>query len=369
MSAEKLPRPRQVTMAGWMVMAGSALVVLTVFDRVGSLRDLETREAVDEFLSQPPGNGLGLDVPGALQLLEVVSMVAAGCAAAAMILGFHVLRRSRSARLALTLIAVPLFLSGLVVGGFLSSLVAAAVFMLWLEPARAWFDGRAPRQPETVGDRGPWGTPPEQRSAPPSAPPSTPPSPPTSAPAPTGSAPRPHEGFGRPPGPAEAPAERQPFPPYAPPAPWGSPPPTRRRPAAVLWACVLTWVFTGLATLVMGLSALVLATAPDLVFEELARQDPTFDRQGITDQAIRVATWITAGVTIVWSVAAAVLAFFVFRGTGWARVALAGSSVGAGVVCLLAAIGSLLTVLPLTACAVTVALLLRPEVRAWCART
>jgi hypothetical protein len=136
-----------------------------------------------------------------------------------------------------------------------------------------------------------------------------------------------------------------------------------------VWACVLTWVFAGLATLVMGISALALAAAPDLVFEELARQDPTFDRQGISDQAIRVATWITAGVTIVWSVAAAVLAVLVFRGSGWARVALAGSAAGAGVVCLLAAIGSLLTVLPLTACAVTVALLLRPEVRAWCART
>ena len=44
-------------------------------------------------------------------------MVAGGCAAAAAILGYHVLQRSRGARIALTVLAVPLFVSGLVTGG------------------------------------------------------------------------------------------------------------------------------------------------------------------------------------------------------------------------------------------------------------
>ena len=66
-------------------------------------------------------------------------MVAAGCATAAGILGYQVLRRSKSARLALTVLAAPLFLTGMVTGGFVSSLVAASAVMLWLQPARDWF--------------------------------------------------------------------------------------------------------------------------------------------------------------------------------------------------------------------------------------
>ena len=42
-------------------------------------------------------------------------------------LGWHVLRRNRQARLWLSVLAVPLFLAGLVTGGFLSSMVAVAV--------------------------------------------------------------------------------------------------------------------------------------------------------------------------------------------------------------------------------------------------
>ena len=88
-------------------------------------------------------------------------MVAAGCATAAAILGYQVLRRSRSARLALTLLAVPLFVTGLVTGGFTSSVVAASAVMLWFQPARDWFNGvvREPR-PEVAN-----------RVAPPAAPP------------------------------------------------------------------------------------------------------------------------------------------------------------------------------------------------------
>ena len=39
---------------------------------------------------------------------------------------------------------MPLFLCGLVTGGFLASVVAASVAMLWLAPARHWFAGTTP---------------------------------------------------------------------------------------------------------------------------------------------------------------------------------------------------------------------------------
>ncbi|MFC6287327.1 hypothetical protein ACFP3Q_08240 [Nocardioides sp. GCM10027113] len=392
-------RPRQVTMAGWLIMVGSALLVVTVFERIGTLRDLETRESIDEFLSTPPGNGLGLDVPAAQQLLEMVSMVAAGCAAAAGILGFHVLRRHRGARLALTLVAIPLFLSGLLVGGFLSSLVAASAVLLWLEPARAWFDGRPPRTPESLRERGAWGPVPDrdterdterdserdserdtERERRPAGPdrPDTPDVP--EAPQVTpGSGPRPHQGFGQPPAatPWGAAPGQQPSPwataaPGAPQPYLGSAPPVRpaRRPGAVVAACVVTWVFSGLVSLLMVTSALALLAAPDLVLEELRRQDPALLETGVGERALQVATWITAAVTVVWSAGASVLAFLVLRGRpSWARPALAGSAAAAGVVCLLASLGSVVMVVPLVACAATLTLLLRPDVRDWCRRS
>src|SRR5262245_36908956 len=109
-----LQRPRQVTMAAWMVIAGSGFLVATAFERVASFHHLETREALTELLAEPPVKGLGLDLEGALVVLQAFAMVTAGCAAAAMILGYHVLKRHRGARLALTVLAVPLFLSGMV---------------------------------------------------------------------------------------------------------------------------------------------------------------------------------------------------------------------------------------------------------------
>ena len=142
--SEKLPRPRQVTLAAALVMGASGMLVVSVFERLGDLRSIESRLAIEEFINQPPGSDLGLDLESVLDLLYVVSMVAAGLATAAAILGFHVLKRNRSARLGLSVLAVPLFLCGLVTGGFLASVVAASVAMLWLSPARHWFAGTTP---------------------------------------------------------------------------------------------------------------------------------------------------------------------------------------------------------------------------------
>jgi hypothetical protein len=334
---EPLPRPGLVTMAGWMVIGGSVLMVVTVFETIMGLNTLETREAVAQFLSEPPGEGLGLDVPGALAVLRTVSMIAAACAAMAAVLGFHVLRRNRGARLGVTFLAVPLFFSGSVTGGLLSSVVAFSIALLWLEPSRNWFDGVRPRPEAARPATG------ERRAAPADWPPPPPP--------PTASAPRPHQGFGT----APAATAEQAGPP--------------RRPAAVMWACVLTWVLSGLAATMMVLSALVIALEPAVVFDELRRQNPELGEQGVTDRAVQVATYVTAGVTVVWALAAVVLAVLVLRRFGWARIALLASAGGAGAVCLVASLGSLLMVLPAFGCAVTFSLLLRPEVRAWFAGT
>ena len=74
--------------------------------------------------------------------------VAAVCAAAAAVLGFFALQqRSRGARLALTIVAVPILLTAPLTGGLVGALVAASTAVLWSGPARDWFAGRPVRQP------------------------------------------------------------------------------------------------------------------------------------------------------------------------------------------------------------------------------
>ncbi len=67
-----------------------------------------------------------------------------------------------------------------------------------------------------------------------------------------------------------------------------------------------------------------------------------------------------------WSAAAAALAVLAWRRVRWAASGLAVSAGLASLLCLLSVVGALVVMLvPLAACAATVALLLRPESLAW----
>jgi hypothetical protein len=141
MSEPKPVRPPQTTVAGWLVVGGSVVVVVMALGQGAELHSLDTRDAVEEYLSGPPGDQLGLGVQGMLTLLRVVWTVTAVSAAAAAVLGWYALRRSRGARLALSVLAVPLFLTsfffvGLPGASALPAMVTAAVVMLWLQPSR-----------------------------------------------------------------------------------------------------------------------------------------------------------------------------------------------------------------------------------------
>jgi hypothetical protein len=302
-------RPRQVTLVAWLTMVGSLAVVALVFDRLAGLHSLETRQSVEKFLAEPPGSDLGIGVDGVLSLIRTLAMVAAGCATAAAILGYQVLRRSRSARLALTVLAVPLFLAGMVTGGFVSSLVAASVAMLWLQPARDWFDGVAqPARPAVP------------------------------APGPV-------------PGPGSAPAAVA----------------TRQsRPGVVVVACVLTWIASGVTALGMVATGVLLAVHPDTLLDEVHRQNPELESQGVTDDMLIGVTFAMIAVIVLWCVSAAVLAMLVLRRVEWARVVLVVSAATAAALSLVGtAIGGFLLAITLVASGATLVLLLRPEVRAW----
>ncbi|WP_164478034.1 hypothetical protein [Nocardioides pantholopis] len=360
MSEPVSTRPRQVTMSAWLIMGGSMFVVVSVFEQVAGISSLRTREAVEDFLAEPPGDGLGLGVEGVLDLLRTMAMVAGACAAAALVLGYQVLQRSRSARVVLSVLAVPLFISGLVAGGFMSSVVAAAVAMLWLQPARDWFAGidrPAPRSVQAERSAAPVWPPPVQQ------PQTERPQvdrPHADRPGEQASAPRPWAGYGT------APSQAQ--------APYAGPAGAQRadlqaasRPAVVLWACVLTWSAAGVVGGLMLLTALVMAAAPDPIFDEMLRQRPDLlESAEMTQDQLVSAVLVVAALVVVWCAAVSVVAVLAFRRVRWARVALVVSAALAGLVCLAGTLtGSIVLAVPFLACVATVALLSRPESRSW----
>lgn len=365
----KPARPRQATVAAGLIMGGSLFVVLSVFERVSGLHSLETREAVQEFLGKPPGEGLGLSVQDVLDMLKVLSMVAGACATAAGILGFYVLQRSRGARLALSVLAVPLFLTGMAAGGFVSSVVAAAVVVLWMQPTRAWFDGKPP--PERPARPAASSRSPERSPSQPTPPPTTPSTQAPVTPEPPSSEPRAWQGFGsspaRPTGPGASQVTEQ-----APEQVTEQAPPhdargASRRPGGLVWACALTWAGAGLAAAGMALVVLVVLVAPEFVLDQV-RRSPELEEQGLSDSTIRTSLVVTGVVVTVWSVLAAVLAGFAWRGAPWARIGLIVSAVLAGLLSLVSVLTNPLSIVSLAACAATVVLLLRPEVREFFAR-
>lgn len=333
--SEPQPRPRHTTMAGALVVGGSVGVVLTVAEQLSGLYSLETREQVGRFLSEPPGSDLSISVPTALSTLRVVLMVLAGLATTAGVLGFHALRGSTRARLGLSVLAVPIFLGGAAVGGFLTSLVAAGTALLWAGPSGMWFRGEPiPERPAASG----------------------------SAPGPSFGQPRslpvrrPETGPG-----ATLQAERTEAPPSGPPLPGR--PPASRRPDAVVWACILTWAFSAIALVVMTASAALMAGDPGLVLDEMERQGQ--DLGGTSVATLTETVYASAAVVAAWSLLAVVLAVQAWRGVGWGRTGVLASAAVVGVVCLLGAAYSLLMLVPAAAALATVVLLNRPDVRAW----
>lgn len=329
-----------------MIIGGSVGVVIMVAEQLSGLNSLETRKGVIDFLAEPPGSTLGLEVSQALTLLRVALMVVAGCATAAALLGWQVLKRNHRARVGLSVLAVPIFVGGLATGGLLTAVVAASTLLLWIGPSGDWFRGTTPSPPGL--DQGATRRPSPDRPPPPDPAGPPPAGPPPAAPPPAG-----------PPTGAPRSTTQLLAPPLGAPA-------TDRRPDALTWACVLTWACCGMALVIMVVSVVLMVTSPELVLEELRRQNADL---AVDDVALlRATTYVSATIAGVWSLAAMLFAVLAYRRVRWARLALVVSAAAAAVLCLLAVVSTLVTVVPAVVCVATVLLLNRPDVRAWFTR-
>ena len=350
-------RPPQVTVAAWMIMVGSIFVVLMVWDRIAGLHSIDTRKALQPLVDDKRLKDAGIQINDLLAMIRVISMIAAGCATAMVVLGYQTLQRSRGARRALTVLAVPLFISGLATGGYVSSAVAAAVGTLWLGPARLWFDGKA------VPAGGPVDRAPQHPATRPVWPPPYHPDPPTQAESPTQATPQ------------QAPPPFAAQRPDAVPAAWAPPPSSRYgepvaaapadRPVTLVLACVLTWIFTALSAAVFVTSIVLLAHDPSVILDKMHEQNPDLASQGVSDHLILVVCYVTCALLLLWSLGAAVLAVLAFRRKRLALYGLLVSAAGAAVFCLLGVLGSLVVVVPLGGAVMTILFLMRGDVRAW----
>jgi hypothetical protein len=371
-----------VTVAGWMIMIGSVAIVLTVFQLVAGLHSLDTRDAVERALDEPVFDGVGMSVDRVLGIIRVLGMIAAACATATAVLGWQALQRAKSARVALSILAVPLFLAGLSTGGVFSTMVVVAVALLWAQPARDWFDGSwkpEPAEPRTPGRRSgsttsrsteqPWGQPRQPEQPPPYAgwpPPQQPGQP------------------GQPGQPAQPPAQQPPAraadhdwaPPTAP-MPFGPAAPiaatveprTAQRPPAVMSSAVITWVCSVLLGALFVTGATWLIASPDSLMDEMTKQDPDLMADGtITVGLLRGMLGVLIGVVVLWVAVACVAAFFVLRRRGWARLVLLVSSAVSGVALLVTTLVNVGMAIPLAGAVAVFALLLRRDVTAWFSR-
>lgn len=361
-SPEGTARPSQVTFAGWGIAVAALMLLISVFDTMASLRSVDMREAIERAVTTGSAQGLGLSVEDATEILRWSLFITAFATVAAGILGIFVLQRNKAARIGLTVAAVPIVLAALVTspvsGSFLGMFIAAGTTILWTRPARDWFAGRAalpravPPMPEF----------PPLPHVPPAAPEVSPPS--------TEHQPPPTAGWGQVPSAAQPQVEppTAPYPAPQAPNPYGYYPPAARahvprdpsgRPAQVRLACILTWVFSAIAGLSFAGLIVAVAVDSDAMLERM-RDSPGWD-SAYEEFAIAAAVTVSV-VFLVWCVAAAVLAVFVWRRHQWAWVMLMVSCGMAALICIL---GVPFSLVHLAALATTFGALLSRPSREW----
>ncbi|GAA5155429.1 hypothetical protein GCM10023340_40680 [Nocardioides marinquilinus] len=341
--SEKPVRPSQTSLSGWLVVLGSVFVVLGAFERVATLGSIESQQAAADALDRAPSTGFDLSVDDVQLALHVMAVVAGGLATLTGAAGWLVLRRSREARVVLSVAAPLLVLAGLGVSPFAAMLVAAATVMLWVQPSRAWLagqpvpvpagagDGRAERQVERPAE-----TPAERPAEPVQTP--GPPHPPAPGPSGTMSAMTYNPG-----------SESYPPPPqYGGGNPYGGSGAPTKRPGTVTAAAIITMVFGALTTLgcgILGLT-LLLADKSDVIndLQDRLGDQSTFDDYSFEDwENVLSAAGIIFLVLAVWALISIALAVGAMRGSNGARIMLI---ISAGVSIVVSLVGTLIFLFP-----------------------
>lgn len=343
MSSEKTgPRPTQVTVAAWVVVAASAALLIAVFEEMTRLRTIDMRAEITQVIDSSSAQQLGLTVETATEVLRWCLMISGVAGVAAGIFGIYVLQRHQGARIGLTVAAVPVVLMAPIAGSLPGMMVGAGAVMLWGRSARDWFAGR-PAAAVPAGSLTRRASAPSydaRLQAPPTGPPLV---------LGNSDAPLPTAGWGT----SQV---------VAAPAIGAS----RPRPVAVRLACLLTFFLAG----VTGLGALVaiagITMNSDAVVD-MVRDSEGWDGRLNPDVILPSLLTMTA-VILVWCVVAIVLAAFAWRRRTWAWAMLIGCTAMAGVFSVIGFLTSPVLLVYIAACGMVLGWLCRRPSREWFTR-
>jgi hypothetical protein len=128
---------------------------------------------------------------------------------------------------------------------------------------------------------------------------------------------------------------------------------------------VLTVLVAGIVFAMTFVSILLIASQPDLVIEELHRQNPDLEDQGVSKTLLLTTSVVSGGLAMLWSAAAVVLAVLTAGRRAWAARGLLISAAACALFSIIATLASPVALIPAIAAVATVSCLRRPEVRAW----
>lgn len=339
MTPDRANRPRQVAIGAILAAFGGLLLVIGLYDTLGSTQSSEVRRQLEETLAEPPASGLGLEVDQALTLMRGLITVLAVAGGLSVVFGIFTFLGDRRSRWGLLACAVVVFVgSPLAMAGLLGLGVTLGTILVFSGPGRDWFAGRPIRDLS----RSRAGGTPRTMSSPPGRSTSGDAASTPSATAATSSAVT-HPAQSR--GAAEAGGD------------------AGARPRAVTEACVATWIGSGVATLLCAALLAVTALAGDVLVERLA-QEPELQTLGVDAETAVTGVVVLAVIGLVWSLAAALLALGAWRGSTVTAVLLA---VSAGVTVLVGLLSLPLGLINAGLGAFALARLLRRDARAWIA--
>ncbi|GAB4011328.1 hypothetical protein [Nocardioides ultimimeridianus] len=316
------PRPAQVPLATALIAGGSVLVIATAWERIAGLHSLEVQEQLAEVVSR--GQLGGLTVSSLATVLRVLCLIGGGAAAAAAVLAGQVPKRSRSARIGLSVLAPFVLVGWFGTSGYFEPFVLVGIALLWLPPVADWYAGREPAA----------------RTRPVSTPVAAPP----------------------PPGPAAPPTALPPT--WAP----SAYPPLTRRPVSLVRACVTAWVCSGLTAIGMVAAMVWLARSGDAFIADVIDRSHAMwgsMADSLTETQVRTELYVVLALLLLWCLLAMALAALAWFGHGWARIMLAVSAIGAGVCALIGAIAFLPLLLVAVGCLVSTIQLLRSDAARW----
>ena len=362
---ESAPRPRQVTVASLIAGLGALLVLYNIFSVMSDWGSASIREEVEDGLKGGPFGPADISVETALETLRIVLMiVAAGCVAA-IVFAVYTVRRHRSARIGLTVLAAAWALLSLALGlaGLLLAIIAVGcVVLLWSAEARTWFATSTPPREAVTGEppnspppnatsvKGTpivmstpppsdepdqpktWGKPDDQESSgtstggetsPPPPPPPAPPSPSSTPPYP------PPPSSAPPPPPPPPPGQSGGYPGYGPPptggyqpysayAPATPPPPPQsvvptKRPGTLTAAGIITIVMSSFSLLGSGIVALIFLIDRESLEEDQSMRELANDADIRNVSDLVTALGVMSIIAAVLSLAALVLGVLLLR--------------------------------------------------------